>query len=63
MKKLLLLVLLFIAGVVLLANSDLVMEINIEGNDNIETQLIRSLLTFEVGSSLRADDISSSIKN
>jgi outer membrane protein insertion porin family len=46
-----------------MANSNLVMEIDIQGNKNIETPLIQSLLTFEVGSVIQPNDISKSMKN
>ncbi len=48
---------------VLIAENDLILEIEIEGNLNIEDELIRTLLTFEVGEDLTMDAVSKSIKS
>ncbi|RLC52555.1 MAG: outer membrane protein assembly factor BamA [Candidatus Cloacimonadota bacterium] len=47
----------------LFAENNLILEINIEGNINIEKELIQSLLDFEVGEELTLEKSSKSIKN
>jgi len=63
MKKLGLLLVLLITISCLLAQNDLILEIEIIGNQNIETDLINSMITLEVGDALSPDNISKSITN
>jgi len=43
--------------------NNLILEINVNGNINIDEELIYSVLSFEVGDILEKDDVSQSIKN
>ncbi len=47
----------------LLFGANTVLEINVEGNNNIESNLIKSALAFEVGDELNMDHVSKSIKS
>ncbi|MDP8268387.1 MAG: outer membrane protein assembly factor BamA [Candidatus Tenebribacter davisii] len=63
MKKILIIIMFLIAGILLYAENSLILEINTLGNENIETELIRSLIMFEVGDNYNSDDIAESINN
>lgn len=62
MRNLRLLLVLLLAWGYIYAN-DLILEIKITGNENIEQELIKSLLNFEVGDNLSADNISETYKS
>lgn len=62
MRNLRLLLVLLLAWGYIYAN-DLILEIKITGNENIEEELIKSLLNFEVGDNLAADKISETYKS
>jgi len=57
------LLLIALLSTVLFAENNLILEIDIEGNQNIEKELIQSLLDFEVGEELTTDKAAKSIKN
>ena len=63
MKKSGLVLLILLAFSLLTAENDLILEIEISGNQNIEKELIRSLILLEVGDIITTDDISKSINN
>ncbi|RLC49316.1 MAG: outer membrane protein assembly factor BamA, partial [Candidatus Cloacimonadota bacterium] len=63
MKKLGFLLVLLTTISCMLAQNNLILEVEIIGNQNIETDLINSMITLEVGDGLNPDDISKSITN
>ncbi|MCK4312405.1 MAG: outer membrane protein assembly factor BamA, partial [Candidatus Cloacimonetes bacterium] len=63
MKKSGLVLLILLAFSLLTAENDLILEIEISGNQNIEKELIRSLILLEVGDIITTDDVSKSINN
>lgn len=63
MKKYVLLIVLLVIGFSLIAQNSLILEINSYGNENIEKELIHSLIMFEVGDEYNPERISESIKN
>ncbi len=63
MKKVLLSFGLIMLAVMLFSQEELILEINISGNQNIDKELILSLLPFEVGDELNYEYISKTIKN
>ena len=63
MKKSGFVLLLLLAFSLLVAENDLILEIEISGNQNIEKELIRSLILLEVGDIITTDDVSKSINN
>jgi len=63
MKKILFMIVILTIGFLLTAENSLILDIKTSGNENIETELIRSLILFEVGGNYSSDDISESIKN
>jgi len=63
MKKFLFIILILTIGILLSAENSLILDIKTIGNENIETELIRSLILFEVGGNYNSDDISESINN
>ncbi|NQT65942.1 MAG: outer membrane protein assembly factor BamA, partial [FCB group bacterium] len=63
MKKILYIIMILTIGILLNAENSLILDIKTSGNENIETELIRSLILFEVGGNYNSDDISESINN
>ncbi|MCK4696557.1 MAG: outer membrane protein assembly factor BamA [Candidatus Cloacimonetes bacterium] len=63
MKKYSFVLLMLLAFSLLVAENDLILEIEISGNQNIEKELIRSLILLEVGDIITTDDVSKSINN
>ncbi len=61
-KKVILLLFISLFSISLFSNDDLIIEINIRGNKNIDAELIKSALSFEIGDIMNADDVSNSIK-
>lgn len=55
--------LILIISVLLAAESNLILDIQIFGNKNIETELIRSLISLEVGEDFDQKNVSASIKS
>ena len=47
----------------LFAEKNLILEINVQGNHNIDEELIKSLITFEVGEGLTQDNITKTYNN
>ncbi|MCD4817968.1 MAG: outer membrane protein assembly factor BamA [Candidatus Cloacimonetes bacterium] len=62
-KSLIILISIILLSSILFAEENLILDINIEGNRYIETELIQSLLPFEVGDFLTLDKTSKAIKN
>ncbi|MCD6181240.1 MAG: outer membrane protein assembly factor BamA [Candidatus Cloacimonetes bacterium] len=58
-----LVVLLVIISSVLIAQNSLILEVSIQGNSNIKTDLIQSLITLEVGDYLSGDNVAKTYKN
>ncbi|MBT5419494.1 MAG: hypothetical protein HOK80_01285, partial [Candidatus Cloacimonetes bacterium] len=63
MKKFLLIIAILAIGVFVIAQNSLILDIKTSGNENIETELIRSLILFEIGENYNPEDISESISN
>ncbi|MBT3755005.1 MAG: hypothetical protein HOG24_01860, partial [Candidatus Cloacimonetes bacterium] len=63
MKKFLFIIALLAIGVFVIAQNSLILDIKTSGNENIETELIRSLILFEIGENYNPEDISESISN
>ena len=63
MKKFLFVIVILGIGILLTAENSLILDIKTSGNENIETELIRSLILFEVGGNYNSEDISESINN
>ncbi len=63
MNKYLLAFLLILTISFAFAQNNLILEVNIEGNRNIDTELIKSLNILEIGSNLSTDKVSKTIKN
>ena len=63
MKKVIITLLLILTFALIYGQDSIILDIQISGNSNIETELIQSLLTFEIGDNLNPEMISKSIKN
>jgi outer membrane protein insertion porin family len=63
MKRITVFMLIMLAFSLWAAENNLILEIEILGNQNIEKELIRSLITFEVGENLDPEDVAKSINN
>ena len=62
MKKILISIILVIFTTLIFAN-DLILDIEIEGNNKIESRMIRSVITFDTGEFLSEEKVAESIKN
>lgn len=62
-KIIMLFVVILLFSLNLLAENNLILEINVAGNYNIDSELIKSLVTFEVGEGLTQDNVTKTYNN